>query len=164
MKNQKDCESYIPWEKIFVRHGIHYFSKESIITSKEGIYIFPFYYFNIRDSIHFKALVNKNFDEYNDYLNAAPQFEHNEEKFKKLLNELDLNKMPKIELIQINNNFYIYDGLHRASILLYKDIFRDGIPSGYFKLNKSNEQSKWKKYIKKKLKILSYKLINFIFS
>lgn len=80
---------------------------------------------HITDSIHYNVLNNNiPFSLYNKYIELTNQPEHSELIYKKLINELDINIMPKIIVrkLEINNKYkyVIRDGCHRLSILLTK--------------------------------------------
>ena len=163
MEEKQDNEVLIPWEKIFVRHSIYYFDQEIVSLLKTGVYIFPFYYVNVKDSIHFKAITGNNYKGYNAYVKAAIQLEHNEYNFKRLLSEFDLNKMSKIKLNKVIDNYYVSDGLHRISIILFKDLFPNGIPIKYFKIIRK-DKNQVKKFFRNKLKILILRVLSFAYS
>ena len=155
-------ENVISWDKIFVRHSIHYFNREVISISKSGVYIFPYYYLNVKDSIHFKALSKNNYQVYNSYLKEINQNEHNEYNFKKLLAEFDLSKMGEIEINRIIDSYYVCDGLHRLSIILFKNLFPMGIPKKYFKIIRK-DKNRIKNFFKNKLKKLILRTISFAY-
>lgn len=81
-------------------------------------------YIHIKDTIHYKALKENNYDLYEKLIILTDQKEHKLETFLKLRDNFNLNKMNKIEYKyskKMNKN-YIIDGVHRLSIMLYKNI------------------------------------------
>ena len=58
---------------------------------------------------------------------------HNLDTFLNLKNNFDINKMKKIK-VKYNfekNKYFVIDGVHRLSILLYKNIINDNVPIKY---------------------------------
>lgn len=92
--------------------------------------------FDIRDTIHYKALVNNNFDMYNLYLDSTRQPEHSLDIFLNLKENFDIKKMKKIIInYEIEKRkYFIIDGVHRFSILLFKNIINDSIPLEYLEI------------------------------
>jgi len=119
----------IPIDKIYCKHWL---SEADI----ELTYKFPRYYIephmamDLRDSIHYWALVNQDFSTYDQLITRTKQLEHSIDTFVRLHEEFCLEKMlpiqiryePKIE------KYVILDGVHRACILLYKGIVKDRFP------------------------------------
>tara|TARA_B100000900_G_scaffold409495_1_gene425528 strand:+ start:1313 stop:1540 length:228 start_codon:yes stop_codon:yes gene_type:complete len=70
---------------------------------------------------------------YNHYVTVTKQKEHSVENYKKLIENFDVNKLNKIK-VRFNshiNKFIVCDGVHRLSILLFKNIIKDKIPFQY---------------------------------
>lgn len=87
--------------------------------------------FHIKDSIHYNSLINNNFDNYDEYIKTTEQQDHSVEIFKNLYENFDINKMKKIRVIYNyqHNKYIIHDGLHRLSILLFKNLINDYVPT-----------------------------------
>ena len=106
--------------------------------------IYPTYFtgihflLHIKDSIHYNALKLNNFEIYNNLIISTKQLEHSVESFKKLYNEFDYKQMRKIE-IKYNSNinkYVISDGVHRLSILVFKDLLENNkISEKYLNIN-----------------------------
>lgn len=94
----------------------------------------PHHCFHIFDTIHYNSLSKNNYELYNKLIIKTKQNEHSEQLFKTLLNNFDINKMNKIDLVYDEkiNKYIITDGVHRLSILLFKKIYTDKIPIDYF--------------------------------
>jgi len=96
-------------------------------------YIKPHDIVHIKDTINYRALFEENFDMYNHYVTVTKQKEHSVENYKKLIENFDVNKLNKIK-VRFNshiNKFIVCDGVHRLSILLFKNIIKDKIPFQY---------------------------------
>jgi hypothetical protein len=89
--------------------------------------------FHIKDSIHYNALISNNYKNYEEYIYTTNQQEHSVEKFLKLDRDFDINKMEKIKVLYNfeKNKYFIQDGVHRLSILLYKKLINDAVPIKY---------------------------------
>lgn len=101
----------------------------------------PLTWFHIKDSIHYKALITNNFDNYHRYVTVTDQIiEHTVKVFSNLRDNFDLNKIEKIKVKYNfkNNKFIITDGVHRLSLLVYKNIITDKIPLKYLNLTQNN--------------------------
>jgi len=93
---------------------------------------------HITDSIHFNTLIIDDFGKYNSMLQEHPQPEHSAHTFKELLNSFSLEKMDKIKIKYDGNikKYIIVDGVHRLSILVFKDLLENNnIPSKYLEIN-----------------------------
>jgi len=89
--------------------------------------------FHVKDTLHYNALINNDYKNYEEYIKTTNQKEHSVDIFLNLKNNFDLNKMEKIKL-EYNlktNKYFVTDGVHRLSILLYKNIINDNIPIKY---------------------------------
>ena len=110
---------------------------EHIVRATNNIFISePHHCFHIFDTIHYNSLLKDNYELYNKLIISTNQYEHTEEKFKSLLNNFDINKMNKIDLVydQKIDKYIITDGIHRVCILLFKNIFTERIPTKYFNI------------------------------
>jgi hypothetical protein len=96
--------------------------------------------FNIKDTIHYKSLVSNNYNDYIEYIKYTNQKEHSLNIFLDLIKNFDINKINKIYIYYVfnTNKYVIADGLHRLSILLFKNIFKDEIPLKYLKISNNN--------------------------
>jgi len=104
--------------------------------TNDAFYISPHDILYIKDTINYKTLLTDNYIMYNKYVILTNQTEHNENNFKQLVSNFDINKMNKIE-IGYNSDidkYIVKDGVHRLSILIYKNIFEEHIPLKYFNI------------------------------
>ena len=106
----------------------------------KAYYINPHDILHIKDSINYKALTTNNFDIYHQYITVTKQEEHSVNNYKKVLNNFDIKKMQPllIEYDSTINKYIIRDGVHRLSILLFKNIFTSTIPLKYFNIKYDN--------------------------
>jgi hypothetical protein len=105
---------------------------------------------HIKDSIHYNALVTNDYTFYEKYITITNQKEHSLKNFLNLKNDFDLSNMEKIKVLYNfnKNKYFIQDGVHRLSILLYKKIINDTVPIKYLDIN---YDSKTIEFIKKGL-------------
>ena len=96
--------------------------------------------FHIKDSIHYKALITNNFLNYGRYVTVTDQKEHSIKIFSNLKDNFDIEKMKKIRAVYDfkTNKYIIHDGVHRLSLLVYKNIITDKIPLKYLNLTQNN--------------------------
>lgn len=96
--------------------------------------------FHIKDSIHYNSLVNNNYKNYEEYVSISGQKEHNLNIFLDLMNNFDISKMKKINILYCfkKNKYLIQDGVHRLSILLYKKIINDTVPLKFLDIQQNN--------------------------
>lgn len=119
----------IPLSSVYCKHWLE---KTSIKMS----YVYPHYLIkphialDIRDSIHYHALKTGKFDRYKILIEETNQKEHSVKIFKNLLQNFSVDNMDKIKVkyCDIIKKFIIVDGLHRISILLYKNVISESIP------------------------------------
>ena len=97
--------------------------------------------FHIKDSIHYNALITNNYENYEEYIYTTNQKEHSVEIFLNLKRDFDVNKMKKIKVLYNfeKNKYFIQDGVHRLSILLYKKIISDSVPIKYLNILYDNK-------------------------
>lgn len=145
-------------DDILVRHMILF----NFNTEKSLSYYKPHYLFKLKHSIHFKALLNNNFDDYDKLIKTTVQDEHSKAKFIQLNENFRINlltsKKNKITL-SWNNRFKKYivvDGVHRLAIMAHKKLIDGKLPLSYLKIiddptNKVTSKIKQRK-IKKNLK------------
>lgn len=116
----------IKFSDIAVKHLINF----NYDTSDCITFLNPHYVFSIENSIHYKSLINNNFDDYKMLLNTTIQPEHSLSNYKKLIDRFNLKTMDPIKLTfnpEIKK-YLVEDGVHRVSILKYKKIFNQSIP------------------------------------
>ena len=97
--------------------------------------------FHIRDTIHYKALIKNKYEDYEYYIKTTSQKEHSLKSFLNLWDNFDLNKMDKIKVVYNfeKNRYFIKDGVHRLSILLYKKlIINNCIPIKYMDIENNS--------------------------
>ena len=86
--------------------------------------------FHIKDTIHYNALINDDYTNYEIYIKATNQKEHDIDTFLTLLRNFNINKMKKIKVKYnpLKDKFFIKDGVHRLAILVFKNIINDQVP------------------------------------
>jgi hypothetical protein len=89
-------------------------------------YMFPHYLFEVKNSIHYKTLINNDFNLYNKLITTTNQLEHSETIFKDLIKNFNINRLENEKIIlqwlpEINK-YVVNDGCHRVSLLLYNNI------------------------------------------
>ena len=108
--------------KNMAEYDSFFFTKDNVLTS-----------FHIKDSIHYNSLINSNYELYEKYLIESNQKDHSKTLFLDLLNNFDIKKMKKIKINYLyeKNKYFIEDGCHRLSILLFKKYITDKVPIEY---------------------------------
>jgi len=88
---------------------------------------------HIEDSIHYKSLINDNFDLYFKLITDTNQREHSIDIYKNILENFDIAKMDRIQVRYEPKikKYIISDGVHRLSILLFKKMIKDNVPLKY---------------------------------
>lgn len=96
--------------------------------------------FHIKDSIHYNALVRNDYNNYEKYIITTNQKEHSVKNFLNLKNNFNLNSMKKIKILYNfeKNKYFIEDGVHRLSLLLYKKMINDKVPIKYLNIKQNN--------------------------
>ena len=122
-------------DDIYCSHWLTTTDMKEILKDCKYPYFFDglHYLFHIRDSIHYNSLNNKNFDRYKRYLDTTTQPEHSVDNFINLFNKFDINKIERIN-VKYNHRFkkyIIHDGVHRLSIMIYKQILKETIKEKY---------------------------------
>lgn len=115
--------------EICLKHWIKFPYDTSDAIAKIGVH----YIFSVKNSIHYKTLESKNYENYEHLISSTNQREHSKKNFNKLLNNFDLKKVGKIKL-EYNksiNKFLVNDGCHRLAIIVFKKIFKTEIPNEY---------------------------------
>lgn len=96
--------------------------------------------FHIKDTIHYNALINDDYTNYELYIKATNQKEHDIDTFVTLINNFNINKMKKIK-VKYNaqkDKFFIIDGVHRLAILVFKNIVNDRVPIEFLDIEQNN--------------------------
>lgn len=114
----------INFEDILLAHFLNF---DNVFYKKSNHQESPFMYlFSIENSIHYQAILNRDFSFYNEYVINTNQTKdnHTVENFKKLLEDFDLEKMEKIQIKYIPDikKYRIIDGCHRISCMFLKQI------------------------------------------
>lgn len=112
-------------ESLYCRHWVRYVNGDRVIP--QITYTHPYYndgkhdILHIYDSLHYKALVTDNFNDYNQYITATSQQEHSVPVFKELLATFDSSKMNpiKVEYHEQIGKYVILDGVHRVCLYLF---------------------------------------------
>lgn len=88
-------------DNIYCKHWlVNDILKGHINDAKYPIGIYSIHHcLHIFDTIHYNAIINNNFDLYNNLIINTNQSEHSEEIYKNLIINFDINKMNKINLI-----------------------------------------------------------------
>ena len=96
---------------------------------------------HILDSIHYNTLKKNDFSLYEELIVKTKQEEHSVTIFKNLLENFDINKMPKIKVVHNYklNKYFIIDGVHRMCILLFKNIINERVPLKYLDIKYDND-------------------------
>jgi hypothetical protein len=96
----------------------------------------PHHNFHIKDTIHYQALADNNYDMYNHLITTTNQYEHTEELFKKLTSEFSLDVMEPIEMTldPITGLYVITDGVHRLSWMVFTGVVSNSIPIKYLSI------------------------------
>lgn len=128
LNNSSNYLDKIPWEDIYVRYKVSFPSTYIKNITQNSIYIAPFHYINIQSSMHLKALNEDNFKDYDCYVEDNFQSEHHSKNFKSLLVAFSIQQMEKLKLLKMGKSYIVLDGVHRLSIIYFKNLFPEGIP------------------------------------
>ena len=126
-------------DQIQVRHWIVTEKLDHCITSgwTKDDYRPPvgtMYKLPLNESIHYRALVRKDFSDYEELIRSTQQEEHSVEKFKHLRDFLNLDLLSQEKhKITIDKKGVVQDGVHRLSILLKKNLIEEEIPDKWIK-------------------------------
>lgn len=129
-------------DNIFICHWLKDLELKKKYTNKNTIFIYPHHYFNIKKSIHYNTILSNNFKDYNTLINTTKQKEHTEEKFKNLIQDLNIYKLiNSIKMIYDFklNSYKIIDGTHRFSIMKAKNIIKNFIELKYMNISFDDE-------------------------
>ena len=96
--------------------------------------------FHVKDTIHYNALIKNDYKNYEEFIKTTNQKEHSVNNFLKLKENFDIKKMEKIKIIYNfgKNKYFIEDGVHRFSLLLFNNIITDNIPIKYLDIKNNN--------------------------
>ena len=96
----------------------------------EHLYLKPHYCMKITNTIPYKSVLLNDFELYGSWTTATNQKEHTIDNYKQLIKNFDVSKITKIVLYfdKKNNKLFVHDGLHRISIMLYKNIITNFLP------------------------------------
>lgn len=111
-------------KNIYCRHWIKNSSLNKLLDNIEYIKDGEHIILSIRDSIHYRSLLNNDYTLYNEYISITNQKEHSIENFKKIKDTFDIKKIGNINLLYVNKykRYILQDGLHRTALLLYNNI------------------------------------------
>ncbi len=114
---------YIPLSKIVCREG------DPSLKPVDKLNKWGQRYLQIQETLHYKALVTKDFTAYENYIKKTGQKDHSVDKFKKLEEEFALASYTPIQLSfdSERDSLIVQDGVHRLSILLYKGLIGESI-------------------------------------
>ena len=88
----------------------------------------------LSESIHYQALVQNDFSDYEELILSTQQEEHSVEKFKQLRDSLNMELLSQEgHKITIDKKGIVQDGVHRLSILLKKNLIEEEIPDKWIK-------------------------------
>jgi hypothetical protein len=120
----------LPLTSVYCKHWIENTNIKFENFKYQTFTIKPHKTINIKESIHYKALLTTDYTNYESLIHKTKQLEHSKTKFINLLSNFNIVYMDKIKLYYSStiNKYIINDGLHRISILLYKNIIKDNIP------------------------------------
>lgn len=120
---------------------LHYLINNELLnyknTTKYQSYIVDIHVaFHIKDSINYNAITTNNFEIYDKLITDTNQVEHSVEIFKNLIKNFDINKMEPLKIFYNNKigKYIVFDGVHRLSILLFKNLIKDEIPLKYLNI------------------------------
>jgi hypothetical protein len=112
---------YIYLDKLHIKHWVRI--KANLVNDfydnpnrKVDLKDLRMYYVTYSNSVHYNAIVSKDYSVYNQYIQTCVQPEHSDHKFIKLLEDWDINKMGKILISKEFNLLCVIDGVHRLSI------------------------------------------------
>ena len=102
------------YKDILVKHLIRV--KNSLIYSEHH------YVYKIEDSVHYRALITNDYQDYKKVAEHQP--EHSEIIFKHLQKNFDINKIGKIKLEwnRALKKYVVLDGCHRLAIMKHRNI------------------------------------------
>jgi hypothetical protein len=110
------------FDDILVKHWIKfkYDTKKSYSKEKEH------HLFKVEDSIHYNCIMKNEYSDYEKLITTTKQKEHSLDKFLKLMNEFDVEKLIKNKIVLQWNRKYekyiVLDGCHRLAIIMYKKL------------------------------------------
>lgn len=115
-------KDYININDIYVKHWLLF----PYDTSMAIGFISPHHCFEIKNSIHYKCIVDKDYDSYIKMVTTTNQKEHDLNRFLDLEKKLDdkfiCNNKIKLNWCDIFKKWCVEDGCHRLAILLKQNI------------------------------------------
>jgi hypothetical protein len=127
--------------QIYAKHVIYSSELRKHITSKWKP-IFPdnniAYYLPLNETFHYYTLLHQDWDLYVHYITSSKQTPEThatqrKKEFQNLLNDFSPTLLEKKENKIIIKDNVVEDGLHRLSILFYKNIITDELPDQWIK-------------------------------
>ena len=102
----------------------------------EYFYLKPHHCMKIENTIPYKSVLLNDFELYGSWTTDTNQKEHTIDNYKQLIKNFDVSKINKIVLYfdKKNNKLFVHDGLHRISIMLYKNIITNFIPKNMIQI------------------------------
>jgi hypothetical protein len=96
---------------------------------KSENYTRPHHLFLVKNTIHYNAVTSQNMDDYEHYITATNQYEHDVQTFETMIENFSTENMNKIELLYNDeiNKYIVIDGVHRLVLLLHNNIIDDYI-------------------------------------
>ena len=117
----------IDLDSILVKHWIRF----EYDTSDSYGYEHPHHLYEIRNSIHYKALASGDYHDYSRLVGTTGQLEHSTEKFTDLSTSftpglLSVNRI-SVSWHHIYKKYIVLDGVHRLAIIKKKKIDSNGL-------------------------------------
>lgn len=120
--------------------------KDFCLNSNFDFFIYPkdelLTSFHVKDTIHYKALINNDFKNYEKYVSITCEKDHGSNTYKNLRDTFNIDTLLKnkikIEYNYDKNKYFIIDGVHRLSIMVYKGIITDEVPIHYLDIINNN--------------------------
>jgi len=139
---------------------IHWLNNEYLLSKRGRAFYFlnSHYFFDVKNCFIYRALLENDYEIYNKYIEYTNQKDHSEEKLKNLLENFEIEKMDKIDVVYNRKwkKFKVIDGTHRISILLFKNLISDKIPIEYLRIRYEDEEINQIKEVLRKTKNINY--------
>jgi hypothetical protein len=132
----------ISYDNILVRHWLLFDYDLKDFYLKEPVH----YLFKLKNSIHYKSLVQDDYSDYIRLIKTTNQYEHSLEKFLKLKDTFNIDFLTEeknriiLEWIESYNKYVVIDGCHRLSIMMYKGI--NTLDTKWFTIKNINKNGK----------------------
>jgi hypothetical protein len=110
------------FDDILVGHWIKFeYDTKKSLSKKERHYLFK-----VEDTIHYRSLVEDKYCDYEKLITTTKQKEHSLNKFLKLRDEFDVDKLVKNKIVlrwdKQYEKYLVLDGCHRLAIIMYKKL------------------------------------------